>query len=247
MDEIDNNKSNLNSSLSIEKKYGFNEKGCLFLNSVYSLDIIENINKDIRDFMSKNNIYGHLQKRHDVCEDTFFVNNTYTSLDNYKKMQYYYLPVIDNKGSHNRINEVGMIDIYNINKLIPKINEYIQINVITTILHKITGSKWKLLRTNIQICSNVSSPNSFHFESIDKCIKYTIYLSDVLNEDYGPPMFIENTHLIKNNIKNENIKTFLGNKGDVLISFQNGLHRKLPQKNTTVGFLVLNFVPYFNY
>jgi hypothetical protein len=39
------------------------------------------------------------------------------------------------------------------------------------------------------------------------------------------------------------IKTFLGKKGDVLISYQNGFHRKLPQKNTTTGFLVFNFIP----
>jgi len=225
--------------------YDFNEKGYLFLKNVYKLDLIEELNKDIREYMTKNNIYGHLKKRHDVCEESFFVNNTYTSLDNYKKMQYYYLPVIDNRGSHNRINDVGMIDIYNVDKLIPTIYNYIDIELILTILNKVTGEKWKLLRTNIQICSNVTNPNSFHFENIDKCIKYTIYLSDVLDNDYGPPIYIENTHIIKNNIKNEYIKTFLGNKGDVLISSQNGLHRKLPQQNKTVGFLVLNFIPYF--
>jgi len=223
----------------------FNEKGCLFLKSVYSSDIIENLNKEIREFMTENNIYGHLKKRHDVLEEKFYVNNTYTTLDNYKKMQYYYLPVIDNKGSHNRLNEIGMIDIYNADKLITNIYSYLDINLMITLLFKITGIKWKLLRTNIQICSNVTNPTSFHFENTDKCIKYVIYLSDVLTDEYGPPVFIEGTHLIKNNIKNENIKTFLGNKGDVLISSQNGLHRKLPQNNYTVGYLVINFVVAF--
>ena len=223
----------------------FNEKGCLFLKSVYSNDIIENLNKEIKEFMTENNIYGHLKKRHDVLEEKFYVNNTYTSLDNYKKMQYYYLPVIDNKGSHNRLNEIGMIDIYNADKLITNIYSYLDINLMITLLFKITGIKWKLLRTNIQICSNVTNPTSFHFENTDKCIKYVIYLSDILTEEYGPPVFIEGTHLIKNNIKNENIKTFLGNKGDVLISSQNGLHRKLPQNNYTVGYLVINFVVAF--
>jgi len=56
-------------------------------------------------------------------------------------------------------------------------------------------------------------------------------------------MYIENTHIDKKNFKNDNIKKFFGNKGDVFISYQNGLHKKLPQKNTTVGFLVLNFIP----
>jgi len=223
----------------------YNEKGCLFLKSVYPTELIENINKDIREFMTNNNIYVHLKKRHDVVEEKFYVNNTYTTLDNYKKMQYYYLPVIDNKGSHNRINELGMIDIYNADKLFQSIYSNFDIELILTLLFKITGNKWKLLRTNIQICNNVSNPTSFHFENTDKCIKYIIYLSDVLSEDYGPPVYIEGSHLIKNNIKNENIKTFLGKKGDVLISSQNGLHRKLPQKNSTVGYLVINFVVAF--
>jgi hypothetical protein len=223
----------------------FNEKGCLFLKSVYTLDLIENLNRDIREFMTNNNIYIHLKKRHDVTEEKFYVNNTYTTLDNYKKMQYYYLPVIDNRGSHNRINDIGMIDIYNADKLLQNIYSYFDLELMLTLLFKITGNKWKLLRTNIHICSNVTNPSSFHFENTDKCIKYIIYLSDVLSEDYGPPLFIEGSHLIKNNIKNESIKTFLGNKGDVLISSQNGLHRKLPQKNSTVGYLVINFVVAF--
>ena len=224
-----------------KNSYDFNEKGVLFLKSVYTLEIIENFNKDVREFMTNNNIYIHLKKRHDVVEENFFVNNTYTSLDNYKKMQYYYLPVIDNRGSHNRINDVGMIDMYNANKLFPNIFTSFNIELMTTILNKISGSKWKLLRVNIHISSNVTNPNSFHFENSDKCIKYAIYLSDILNDDCGAPMYIENTHDVKNNIKNENIKTYYGGKGDVLISYQNGLHRKLPQKNYTCGFLVFNF------
>ena len=228
----------------MENKYDFNDKGYIFLQNVYTIDIIEKINQDVRDFMNNNNIYLHLKKRHDVVEETFFVNNTYSSLNSYNKMQYYYLPVIDNRGSHNRTTDVGMIDIYNIDKLIPSVMKYIDINLILTILYKISNIKWKLLRTNIQICSNVTNPTSFHFESTDKCIKYTIYLSDIINDDYGPPVFIENTHNIKSNFKNENIKKFYGKKGDVLISYQNGIHRKLPQKNTTIGFLVFNFIPY---
>lgn len=159
-------------------------------------------------------------------------------------MQYYYLPVIDNRGGHNRSTDVGMIDFYNAEKLFPNIKNLFNINVLSSILFKITGTKWKLLRTNIQICSNVINPNSFHFENIDKCIKISIYLSDIISEDCGAPVYIENTHIIKNNIKNDHIKTFLGKKGDILISFQNGLHRKLPQKNYTTGFLVFNFIPY---
>lgn len=40
-------------------------------------------------------------------------------------MQYYYLPVIDNRGGHNRITDVGMIDFYNAEKLFPNIKIFL--------------------------------------------------------------------------------------------------------------------------
>ena len=135
-----------------------------------------------------------------------------------------------------------MLDIYNIHKLFPNLYKIFDLDLILSLLLKITGKKWKLLRNNIQICSNVTNPISFHFENIEECVKYVIYLSDINDDTGGAPMYIEKTHNIKNNIKNENIKTFNGNKGDVLISFQNGIHKKLPQKNNTSGFLVFNFI-----
>jgi hypothetical protein len=220
----------------------FEENGHLFLESVYSLETIEKINKEIREFMSDNEIYTHLRKRHDVPEEKFYVNNTYSTLSDYTKIQHYYLPVIDNRGSFNRSTDVGMIDFYNADKLFPSIYNYFDINTITSILKKITNKNWKLHRINIQICSNVKNSNSFHFDNIDKCIKFTIYLSDIFNNDCGPPMYIEKSHNNKKDIKNTDIKIFLGKKGDCLISYQNGIHRKYPQNNYTAGFLVFNFI-----
>ena len=220
----------------------FEEKGHLFLESVYSLETIEKLNKEIREFMSDNEIYTHLRKRHDVPEEKFYVNNTYSTLSDYTKIQYYYLPVIDNRGSFNRTTDVGMIDFYNADKLFPNIHNYFDINTIITILKKITNRNWKLHRTNIQICSNVKNSNSFHFDNTDKCLKFTIYLSDIFNNECGPPMYIEKSHNNKKDIKNTDIKIFLGKKGDSLISYQNGIHRKYPQNNYTAGFLVFNFI-----
>lgn len=221
----------------------FNISGSVHLKSVYTQNIINEFNTILRDFMIKNEIYTHIKKRHDVQESKFFVNNTYTSLDSYQKIQFYYLPVIDNRGGHNRINDVGMIDIYNADKLIPEIFKYFDISLFLTILNKLTGNKWKLVRTNIQLCTNVNNPNSYHFDTSEKCIKVNIFLSDVQSIDDGPIVYINETHNVKNDIKNENIKTYLGNKGDVVISFQNGFHRKLPQKNNnTIGYIVFNFI-----
>jgi len=223
-------------------EYDFNEKGYIFLKSVFTNKDIEDFSSEIKTFMNENNIYGLLNKKEDENMGTFYVNNTYSLLNNYHKIQHYYLPVIDNKGTRDRKTDLGLIDIYNADKLFPNISNYFDSNLIQILLCKITGTNWKLLRTNIQISNNVSSPNSFHFENINnKCIKFCIYLSDIVDNN-GALVYIEKTHEIKNEIKNEYIKTFNGNRGDVLISYQNGFHRKMPQKNTVTAFLIFNFV-----
>jgi len=223
-------------------EYDFNEKGYIFLKSVFTNKDIEDFSNEIKTFMNENNIYGLLNKKEDENMGTFYVNNTYSLLNNYHKIQHYYLPVIDNKGTRDRKTDLGLIDIYNADKLFPNISNYFDSNLIQILLSKITGTNWKLLRTNIQISNNVSSPNSFHFENINnKCIKFCIYLSDIVDNN-GALVYIEKTHEIKNEIKNEYIKTFNGNRGDVLISYQNGFHRKMPQKNTVSAFLIFNFV-----
>jgi hypothetical protein len=226
--------------MSIQKN--FEEKGCLFLKSVFDKETIEIFNKEIRDYMSSNEIYTHIKKRQDIQEETFFVNNSYTSLNNFQKMQYYYLPVIDNRGSHNRQHDVGMIDIYNIQKLLPNIEKYFSTDLMINLLKKITQKNWKLFRTNLHICSNVNNPIPFHIDDYDNTIKITVYLSEIKTNNDGPPVFIEGTHINNNNIKNDNIKIFHGNKGDILISYQNGLHKKMPQNNQSCGYLVFNFI-----
>ena len=220
----------------------FEEKGCLFLKSVFNTETIELFNKEIKEFMNVNEIYTHIKKRQDIKEEKFYVNNSYTTLDSFQKMQYYYLPVVDNRGSHNRQYDVGMIDIYNIQKLLPNIEKYFSIDLMQNLLKKITNKSWKLFRTNLHICSNVNNPISFHIDNYDTTIKIVVYLSDIKNNEDGAPVFIEGTHINQSNIKNDSVKIFKGNKGDVLISYQNGMHKKLPQNNASCGYLVFNFI-----
>jgi hypothetical protein len=135
-----------------------------------------------------------------------------------------------------------MIDIYNIQKLLPNIEKYFSIDLMQNLLKKITNKSWKLFRTNLHICSNVNNPISFHIDNYDTTIKIVVYLSDIKNNEDGAPVFIEGTHINQSNIKNDSVKIFKGNKGDVLIAYQNGMHKKLPQNNTFCGYLVFNFI-----
>ncbi len=223
--------------------YSFEEKGCAFLKAVHSRESIEKFNADVRDFIQTNKIYSLIQVRYDVQEKNFFVNNTFGALNSYHKMQYYYLPVVDNRGSHNRTNDVGMLDFYNIDKLIPNINNYFDISLIQAIIGKLTGINWKFSRVNLHISSNVENPQGYHYDSFEKTLKYTIYLSDVSNCDYGALSYIEKSHMMNESIKQKDVKIFTGNKGDVLISYQQGYHRKMPQKfQSSTGYLTFYFV-----
>ena len=154
-------------------------------------------------------------------------------------MQYYYLPVFDNRSGHNRITDKGVIDVFNIHKILPSINEIINLDLILTILQKLTKKDWKFLRINLQINNNVINPNNYHYDN-NEIIKFTIYLNDINEINGGGISFITNSH-ITNKFNSKNIKNFYGNCGDVLISYQNGLHKKLPQLNSINYFLVLNF------
>ena len=220
----------------------FEENGYLFLNNVYSKDVIKNYTDLISEFLVNNNIKSHLDKRYDVKEEKFYVNNTFSSLNSFNKQQYYYLPVIDNRGSHNRTTDVGLIDIFNVHKLIPDTLKLFNIDVMINILKKITNKNWKFFRVNLQINNNVTNPNSFHFDNFEKNIKFSIYLNDISDNSKGPLVFIEKSHNNKKNIKASNNRIFYGKEGDVLISYQNGFHKKIAQNNYISYYLVFNFV-----
>jgi hypothetical protein len=219
-----------NEMLSIQK-IGLEEKGYVFLKGVFSKDVIDRTVFEVQHFMNEEGIASHLQKRQDVPQQRYYVNNTYGALQNYQQIQYYYVPVIDNRGTYNRITDMGVVDIYNVDKLFPQIKNYFSVSLMQMILLKSTGIEWKLTRVNIQFYNSVSHPNAFHVDNgNEKNIKFTIYLTDILDDLAGPISFMEGTHLQKKNIRPSQTKTFLGERGDVLISYQNGYHKRLPQR-----------------
>ena len=215
------------------------EKGYVFLKSVFKKQDIEKIKEDFFNFLINNHIQEDLNKKEDVKHNNYYINNTYNMLNSYTKMQHYYLPVIDNRVGHNRITDKGMIDIFNIHKILPSINDNINLDLILIILKKLTNKEWKFQRINLHICNNVINTHDYHYDNTN-CIKFTIFLNEIFEKDGGGLSFIEKTHNEKK-FNNNDIKFFYGNIGDVLISYQSGFHKKIPQKNSINYFLVLNF------
>ena len=220
----------------------FEENGYLFLKKVYSTELITHYIELIQQLWASQNLESHIYKKYDVENEYLIVNNTYSKLNNYIKQQHYYLPVVDNRYGHNRSTDAGMYDIFNIQKLIPETLEYFEVDVMSAILEKITKKKWKYHRVNLQILRNVGSPQAFHYDNHEKNIKFTLYLSEIDDDSKGAPMFIEKSHIEKRNIKQRDMHTFYGNPGDVLISYQQGYHKKTPQYNSTSYYLVFHFL-----
>lgn len=219
--------------------YGFETKGQLFLQSVYPEDNINSFNKELKDFFVKNSIYVHLQKNYDINEDKFYINNTYTLLTNNHKIQYYYSPVINNRGSINRINDLGFIEIVNADKLFRNLSLYFDIDLISKLVHKISSQSWKLESINIEIYNNVTNPNSFKYE--EKRLKAIVFLSTIQTDDAGTYTYIDKTNNNKMEMKNENVNKFYGKGGDLLLMDTSGYHKIIPQTNCTSVYLVFYY------
>ncbi len=221
-------------------------QGYIFLQNVYDRDIIEQFNLSMNDYFTKNNVMMYLHKPMDMDLENFYVNNTYSQMDNFEKNIRYQKPVFENRGAKNRVNDIGAYDFHQAQKLFPNLLEIFQIKTLEAILNKTTSSHWRFDRANIHISNNVKNPIGFHSDGLKDSIRVMIYLSDLPNIDNGTPSFISYSHTNSgkaNGIKKEYIKTFTGNKGDVLISYENGFHRKLPQNiNCINGFVCIHFV-----
>ena len=219
----------------------FSEKGFVFLKSIYQPDILQVILKEWMDFYIEHNIQGHLNKREDSKTEYFYVNNTFSLLNSFQKQQFYYLPVIDNCGTHDRITDIGKINVFNVQKILPSIHK-IDLSLQLSIIKKLTDKEWKLNNINLQIYNNVQNPKQYHFEQSLDMIKYTIYLSSLRENYNGPLSYIEKTHKDKK-FTNQQIKILHGEMGDVIITNQKGFHRRIPQKNSISYFLQFHFLP----
>ncbi len=229
-----------------ETNFILETQGYIFLKNVFQREIIEQFNVMMNDYFTKHQVMMYLQKPMDMDLENFYVNNTYSQMDNFEKNIRFNKPVFENRGVKNRVNDIGAYDFHQAHKLFPNLLEIFQIKTLEAILNKTTSSRWRFDRANIHISSNVKNPIGFHSDGLKDEIRVMIYLSDLPETSYGTPSFIAYTHTPTgraNGIKQEHIKTFTGSKGDILISYENGLHRKLPQTTPSInGFVCIHFV-----
>jgi hypothetical protein len=222
------------------------DHGYIFLKGVYPRELIEEFNGTLNEYVTRNRVFATLQKPMDMDETELYINNTYSNTDTYHKMLFYGKPVVDNRGARNRTTNVGFYDFYQAQRIFPNLLEIFQIKTLEAILQKTTSRAWRFHRCNIHICNHVRNPESFHTDGLQDEIRVLIYLSDILEENQGAPVFIKGTHTREGRakgIRREDVKTFCGEKGDLLVSYENGLHRRLPQEQPSInGFIAIHFL-----
>ena len=221
-----------------------NEKGYVFLSNVVKEDIIQYTNSQINNFIKDEHIFTKINCREDIKEDKYYVNNNYSILNSFNKIQYYRTPVFNVGGNKDTITNKGLIEVYNPERIMTFLNNTIDINLIKLILKKLTNINWKYQRMNLKLSNNVVKPENTHNDDQETCLKCCIYLSDIIDENYGPNIYIEGSHINRENIHDRrNIRVFNGKKGDILISFQNGYHARLANQGMITAYLTLYFVP----
>ena len=159
----------------------------------------------------------------------------------------------------------GMIDVSNIDKSIDTLRFGHLIPKIEKIISSATYSEVKFFRLNAYINKGVVGTRGYHVDNFSPNYKAFIYLTDVIDNSYGPYSYIKSSNglylgkylnIYRNSIlsathripdmpkfynKNEVINC-LGKKGTLVISDQSGIHRGMPQEpgKTRIA-LVLNF------
>jgi hypothetical protein len=159
-------------------------------------------------------------------------------------------------------NDFNMIDIFDINKLIPELNQCIDIEFISSVIEQSNGTKFELQNFNVYY-NNEVKPRVLHVDNFTHPqYKAFIYLTDVDSFEDGPYCYVKGSHLchekkVKSYINNflrgnyfsdmreydyNDTQKNLGKKGTLIISDQNGVHGAYPQAEGRSRMLVmLNF------
>ncbi|MCH2228726.1 MAG: hypothetical protein MK105_00175 [Crocinitomicaceae bacterium] len=199
-------------------------------------------------------------------EDLVIANPVSVELENGTKFNY--------RSEHNPNGpDSGMLDIFHIDNTVKKISS-IDIEKIIQLLENVTGQEVIYLRANAYVNDSVKGTRMYHIDNTQPVIyKAFLYLTDVSDISYGPYSFIRRTHrfsfytflnLFKNVFSKkyrstdmsvypkERVVNAIGEKGDLFLSSQNGIHRGLAQEDgkkrvaLVFNFLVRSKLSYIN-
>jgi hypothetical protein len=201
------------------------------------VDETKKIIKDIIQNIKKSESPEKKNRRNYIVQNKIIKGQSYYDLSNNPKSV-----VVIRQG-----NDQGMIDVFNVNRLLGKLGDEI---------YKVFLKDWlvDLLKNsnepvnpknlNLYINHSVTSTRGFHVDSNYRSIKGFIYLTDVNTIEDGPYCFVKGTHIdtpfskVNKSLGEKeapfinilDIIPVLGKKGTLILSDQSGIHRGIPQR-----------------
>lgn len=194
------------------------EDGVVYLPDLFDKNMVGQIDNEIVNFL----------KEIDLTQPNETDRYTVITPTNSKSWGYHALagnpkPVIKVRGEHPW--DDGMLDIFHIQKLID-MDDIIKSKELTNTFSDIKKS---IRNINIYCNHSVTSTREYHRDSKGGGqFKAFIYLTDVVDESYGPYSYMKGTHT--ETTDEGEIVNYIADKGSLIISNQSGLHRGLPQQ-----------------
>lgn len=147
--------------------------------------------------------------------------------------------------------DAGMVDVFNIDRLVPNRREALRAPFTGSGLLSLIGEsddRPQAANLNLYVNRGITGTRGFHADSFGKSLKGFVYLTDVVSIDQGPYCFVRRTHKdgpwrranmkISELAKSKTESPFidismatpvLAPRGSLILSDQAGIHRGIPQ------------------
>lgn len=235
------------------------KSGILIVKDFVSPDELGSLSASFEGLLS---LIGDFKNSNDSFEEKegYLIQNGPAKISGYGNLAGYLKPVINIRDGH----DSGMVDVFNVDHLIPEFNEHIKPHFEDATLKSLLDRKSESLSAknlNVYINESITGTRGFHVDSYGEQIKAFLYLSDVNELNDGPYVYVKKTHLetvyrkinkkiaggvVKKTespiVDHENILPVLAKKGALIISDQGGIHRGHPQSESGKRYVaVMNY------
>ena len=223
------------------KLFNLNRDGCQYFSNIFDKEIIDDLSNKVDSFLSKNKIF------HKIYHDPFFIGNKYVmiyssqlegSIGSNKEKSF----IVINGNKCNKLMKISFAILYPEYLFKEQINEIIKIQLLYSLLKKITNKKWYLDNSHITIQVGCNDNIKYDRKTNQKEIKMFIPLNDINRLEDGPMVYIRYSHKIKNLPNEFPCIMYPMNRGDFLLYYQNGLQKIGPQVSYKIRkILILTF------
>lgn len=145
----------------------------------------------------------------------------------------------------------GMLDLFNVERLIPELREFKDDEFVEAIVDEATGERYGADNVNVYVNRSVTNTRDFHADTYAGKFKSFLYLTDVPDRAYGPFAYVERSHessviertvnTVANRLRDEpttnalfydesGVRVCTAPKGTLIVADQAGYHRGLPQE-----------------